>query len=349
MIKSSLRSKSLSFDSIHLLNTSKLRDIVLRDSGDVVGHRSGSDDGVGMGGTAWQWLSAGGSWEILALDGVGLDLGGRAGDFALVLANQFLSLGRVLAGSALGNLGNVIGVVSSKIAELRGLGVDDLACVGELLVNDTLVLDVDQGREVDNRSGNESKAPGRDKLDQEVAEKSGCESGNGGIDILSENYSLEFNDKEVEQLLKVVGEGIQSLTADSVVLAWAHVRGKASVKDNLAGDFSGSGDCMEIRTVCSSGNAAGELTSEDEVESLEDVLEDGDVAGEEDEGDDRGVGNGGHTRVLPAQNVVEHGVVVGQGLAGSRRLIRHFARVQDVSELIGGLVLLVVHSLGCRS
>lgn len=42
-----------------------------------------------------------------------------------------------------------------------------------------------------------------------------------------------------------------------------------------------------------------------------------------------------------AQDVEEHGVVVGKGLASGRRLLRHNAGVEDIAELVGSLVLLL--------
>lgn len=48
-----------------------------------------------------------------------------------------------------------------------------------------------------------------------------------------------------------------------------------------------------------------------------------------------------------AQDVVEHGVVVGQALAGGGCLIGHNARVDDIAELVGSLVLLLQLSVLC--
>lgn len=181
-------------------------------------------------------------------------------------------------------------MVSSKVADLGGLLVDDITGVAKVLVNDPLVLDVDEGKEVDKRGGDQSKAPGWDNLDKKVSEESGSEGGNSGVDVLSKDYSLEFNDEEVDQLLEVVGESVESLTADGVVLARAEVGSKASVKDKLAGNLSSSSDC-EWLDLCYSllWTRTIQLTAENNVEALEDVLEEGHVTGEEDEGDDRGV------------------------------------------------------------
>jgi hypothetical protein len=91
----------------------------------------------------------------------------------------------------------------------------------------------------------------------------------------------------------------------------------------------------------------GLLTTEDDVESLEKVLEDGDIAGEEDEGEDRGKGDGGDTGVLPAEEVVEERVVVSQGLASGSGLVRHSLGVHQVGVLLRRLLALNSGLLGC--
>lgn len=45
-----------------------------------------------------------------------------------------------------------------------------------MLVNEVLVLNVDQGSEVDNKGGQEQQAPLGSDLDEEVADESGEES-----------------------------------------------------------------------------------------------------------------------------------------------------------------------------
>lgn len=82
------------------------------------------------------------------------------------------------------------------------------------------------------------------------------------------------------------------------------------------------------------------LTAEDNVETLEEVLQDRDIASEEDEGDDRGKRNGSNTGVLPAEEVVEEGVIVGQRLASGCGLVGHLARVEQVVVLLRSLLAL---------
>ena len=87
------------------------------------------------------------------------------------------------------------------------------------------------------------------------------------------------------------------------------------------------------------------LTAEDGVSGLAEVLEDGNVAGEEDEGDDCGVDNASHPGVLPAEDVVEERVVVGQALAGGGLVRGHPAGIGDVGELGGRLIDLLLRLL----
>lgn len=188
--RTSLRSKSLGLDAVNLRSARKLGGVILgnggssiRNRGDLVNGLGVIDERLGVGCSAWK-VTARGGWERLVLWSsrevllgeltlglvlVGVQVGrvggSRASSLVLTLTNQILSLGRVLTGGALGNFGSAVGVVDSKVADLSGLLVDNLTGVAKVLINDSLVLDVDEGKEVDKRGGDQSKAPGWDDLD----------------------------------------------------------------------------------------------------------------------------------------------------------------------------------------
>ena len=142
--------------------------------------------------------------------------------------------------------------------------------------------------------------------------------GNGGPDVLGEEDALELNDEEVDKLLDVASEALESLTGNGVVLPGTHGGRKALAENELAGKLSGSGDTE---------NGEG---------CLQDIALDGDVEGEENAGDDGGEGNGGGTGVLPAEERVEQGVVVGEVLAGGSLALGSLAGCGQVGELVLG-------------
>ena len=112
-----------------------------------------------------------------------LDLGrGRA---STVLVEGLLGLCSVLLGVALESLGGVASVLRSEIPQLVSLLVGQVVALLQLGINDLLVLDVDEGTEVSNDSGDQGQAPQRDKLDQEVGEEGGEEGLLGRIRRIS--------------------------------------------------------------------------------------------------------------------------------------------------------------------
>jgi len=141
---------------------------------------------------------------------------------------------------------------------------------------------------------------------------------NGSPDVLGEENALELNDEEVDKFRDVASQALESLVRNGVVLSGTHAGRKALAKDKLAGNFSGSGD------------------TEDGECCLQDIALDRDVAGEENAGDDGGEGNGGGTRVLPAEERVEQRVVVGQVLAGGSLVLGSLAGRGQVGELVLG-------------
>lgn len=140
------------------------------------------------------------------------------------------------------------------------------------------------------------------------------------IDILSEDNALEFNDKEVDKLLDILQHSLQSLTGDGVVFLRADLARQTLAKSEVADDLSSSGDTKSYP-----GQA-------------EDVGNDRDVTSSEDGQDDGAIADSGGARVLPAEEVVEERVVVGEFLAGGSLGMGNSARVGEAGELILGLV-----------
>lgn len=90
-------------------------------------------------------------------------------------AHRFLGFGDIALGGARGRLIGPVAVVSGQIADLRGLLGDDLLGVGDVVVDEVLVGDVDERGEVDDGGGDESQAPVWGDLDEEVGEEGGEE------------------------------------------------------------------------------------------------------------------------------------------------------------------------------
>lgn len=140
----------------------------------------------------------------------------------------------------------------------------------------------------------------------------------GGPDVLGEEDTLELNDEEVDKLLDVASDVVESLAGNGVVLPGTHAGCETLAEDELAGKLSGSGD------------------TEDGEGCLQDIALDGDVAGEKNARDDGDKGNGGGTRVLPAEERVEQGVVVGEVLASGSLAVGSLAGCGQVGELVLG-------------
>lgn len=85
--------------------------------------------------------------------------------------DHLLGLGDVLAGSGAGSLECPVAVLGGEVAQLLGLGVGDVGRVIEVLVDQVLVLDVDEGSEVDDDGGEEEQTPLGSDLDEEVADE----------------------------------------------------------------------------------------------------------------------------------------------------------------------------------
>jgi hypothetical protein len=66
-------------------------------------------------------------------------------------------------------------MVASELLDLLGLGVDDVGCVLDVVVDELLVRLVDERGEEDDRGGDQGEAPEWDDLDQVVGEESANE------------------------------------------------------------------------------------------------------------------------------------------------------------------------------
>lgn len=121
--------------------------------------------------------------QVLALDF-------RRRRAATVVVDGLLGLGGVLLGGFSEKFGSVSGSLCGKVTKLSRLLIGTrfgksawcplhinstcnlhVVALLELGVNDLLVLDVDERTEIRNSRGNESQAPQRDELDQEVGDQ----------------------------------------------------------------------------------------------------------------------------------------------------------------------------------
>jgi len=141
----------------------------------------------------------GSRWKVGVLDRGRRTVGngGRRRDLLTGLSNHVLSLLGVIACICLYGIGCALGVVSSELFDLCSLLRDHVAGIGELLVNDLLVLDVDEGSKVEGNGGDQGKAPEWDPLDQEVGDEGRDESQKSGPEVLGEEDSLKLDNKEV--------------------------------------------------------------------------------------------------------------------------------------------------------
>lgn len=122
--------------------------------------------------------------------------------------------------------------------------------------------------------------------------------GNGSVDVLGEQDALDLNDEEVDQLLDILQRGLQLLAREGEVGPGPDPGGDALTQGQLS-DGLGSGH-----------------DTQGDPQKPQAVADERNVAGNEDEDDGSGIADGRGTRVLPAKEIVEEGVVVGEGLAG---------------------------------
>lgn len=90
-------------------------------------------------------------------------------------------------------------------------------------------------------------------------------------DILDKDNSLRLDDEEVDQLVNITNNSVQSILGDCKVLSWAELRSQASVENGLTSKLSQDSD------------------TEGDPSKLEDIAENVEVSCGEDEDDDCGV------------------------------------------------------------
>lgn len=139
-------------------------------------------------------------------------------------------------------------------------------------------------------------------LDEEVGDQRGEECSNGNVNVLGEDDALRFDDEEVDKLLDIVQQTLKGCLGNGEVLTRPELGGKTLSKSKLSSDF-----CRSSGT-------------KHDPSQLEDVADDVQVTGGEDEENSGGEGDTGRAGVLPAQEAVEHAVVVCKMLDGLHRL-----------------------------
>ena len=72
-----------------------------------------------------------------------------------------------------------------------------------------------------------------------------CTYSQGGPDVLSEYYTLSLDNDEVDQLVNIANNDIESLAGNSVVAAGTKLASKTGVHDGLAGNLSGNSDAKD--------------------------------------------------------------------------------------------------------
>lgn len=154
-------------------------------------------------------------------------------------------------------------MLGGEVLDLVGLLANDVTSVLKVGVNDILVLDVDEGSEIDGACEEQSEAPKGKPLDENVR----GEEGEKGLDIVSkrsrlgrgndtytnrcpdvlgEDDALELNHKEVDELLKVVEEALERLLGDGQVFARSHPGSQAISKQRFSSNLGRRSDCAII-------------------------------------------------------------------------------------------------------
>lgn len=183
-------------------------------------------------------------------------------------------------------------------------------------------------------------------LDEEVGDQGSKECSNGNVNILSKDNALGLDNEEVDKLLDIVQETLQRCFGDGEVLARPELGGETLSKSELSSNL---------------GRSSGTEHNPTQLEDPADYVQ---VTSGEDEEDGGGERDAGCAGVLPAQETVEHAVVVcrvsaqpvnmtiaataltGEVLAGSGLLLGDLLGVGEVCELIARLRSLCLCLLG---
>ena len=73
----------------------------------------------------------------------------------------------------------------------------------------------------------------------------GCTYGQGGADVLGKDNALRLDDTEVDQLVDITEDDVESLAGNSVVAAGTKLAGESSVQNGLASNLSGDSDAKD--------------------------------------------------------------------------------------------------------
>lgn len=92
------------------------------------------------------------------------------------VANVLVSLGAVVVGILLHQSGGTGSLLVGKFLSMVGLGVDKLLDLGNLLIDDFTIANVDQGSKVSDGCAEQGKTPDRDNLDEPVGKEGSNES-----------------------------------------------------------------------------------------------------------------------------------------------------------------------------
>lgn len=115
------------------------------------------------------------SLDRAALGGAALDrAASSAGSLGLSLSHVFLCLLCVVAGDIFQAFGGTASVVSSEFTDLSSLRGSNILSVGEVSIDEVLVLDVDEGSEEEGGVADQSEAPKWEPLDEPVGYE-GCD------------------------------------------------------------------------------------------------------------------------------------------------------------------------------
>lgn len=94
----------------------------------------------------------------------------------MAAADVVLSLAAVFVGILLDQAGGTGGVLVGKLLGLVCLSVDKLLNLGDLLINDLAVADVDQRAEIGDTDADQRQTPNRNNFDEPVRQESGDKS-----------------------------------------------------------------------------------------------------------------------------------------------------------------------------
>lgn len=133
-----------------------------------------------------------------------------------------MSLGAVVVGILLHQSGGTGSLLVGEFLGMVGLGVHKLLDLGNLLIDEFAVADVDQGSKVSDGCAEQGEAPDRNNLDEPVGKEGSneslfCQLFNSLIsnfrrevtysssvqDIFGEQNALELNKEEVCELLQI--------------------------------------------------------------------------------------------------------------------------------------------------